>query len=385
MTSTDPQITVLMPTADRVEYVSRALAFLKKNFSNQPIAQFRMLDGSTDENASLNEQACKMVGMEYCRFRADILPYERIHVGLSQVETPLVCLLPDDDFFNPTGFLKAVDFMQQHSEYSAAHGDYIGFRINENKPGWRDWWPIYKQNQNFEQADSVERLFNYFGAYTPIHYAVHRTSLLTTGFAEALSHVDPLEYKFAEYLIAAIVMSQGKVKKLDQFYMCRQGGNSTPYARTTMAQQMFDPCFSDRYARFKRCLIRYLSQHPTLSEEQLFEAIDVIFGHFLGKKLQTGYLRNQLSAIRHFTPRSRTPEATPTSDNAPIQKTRPKDLLFYLKRTRQALRHPKTWIPKSYKHYSPKYAPVLDFLQAYLHDPKGIGLDLKISNTTTKG
>jgi hypothetical protein len=175
-------------------------------------------------------------------------------------------------------------------------------------------------------------------------------------------------------------MAQGKVKKLDGFYMCRQGGNSTPYARTTMAQQMFDSRFSDRYLRFKRCLMRYLSETP-LDDTQLSEAVNVVFGHFLGTWLQTSYLQKQLTAIQRSVK-----EGSVQTDRslAPFAGTGPKDFLFYVKRLRQALRHPRSLVPKSYERYSSAYAPVLDFLHAYLHNPEQIGLDLKISDSAAK-
>lgn len=385
MNAPAPQITVLMPTANRVEYVSRALAFLKRHFANQTIVHFRMLDGSTDENAGLNERACRLANVEYCRFPIDMLPYERIHAGLEQVETPLVVLLPDDDFFNPVGFFQAVEFMMAHPEYSAAHGDYISFRIGQNQSGL-EWWHGYKRNLTYDQSDPMDRLFDYFGAYTPVHYAIHRTHLLRTGFSEVLTHVDPLEYKFSEFLIAAIVLAQGKLKKIDEFYMARQVENSTPYERTTMAQQMFDPRFSDRYLRFKRCLMRYLTQ-ANLGDEQLSQAIDVVFGHYLGTWLRPHYLKNRLVSIRRrSTPEKTAGDAqTVSPSQAPLAQTRKKkNLHYYYKRVLQALRHPKRLIPKPHQLYRRKYAPVLDFLYAYLNDPKNIGLNLEIGDSAAK-
>ncbi len=361
---TQPDITLLMPTYNRCQFVQRQLAYLDKYLTDTNIVVY-VLDGSDDEFAEKNQALCAQASSKitYHRYPTDLHFFQREYAGIELTTTPLVAMLPDDDFFNAKGLQEAISFMKNNPDFACAHGKYIGFRLLENNPE-PQVWKGYKNQETLSESDPVERLFQYFGNYTPVHYAVHRTSTLKQIFSDMLTSVDGQDFKSFEFLVAGLTVISGKAKMLDSFYMARQADVSSEDSKRTILEDLFEPLFSERYQRFQQCMASYLpSEIPEDKRQQL---VNVSFGQYIGSYLKPKALNNRFTEIKRQL-KSDASKANKSYEQASaINSVNTRDAAFMFKRLKQTLRHPKKLMlfPPPEVNY-PEHSDVLDFLKQY--------------------
>ncbi len=279
--------TILIPTYNRSDYLSRLLQFMVANF-NPELVKVVVLDGS-DKEASKNKELCLKTGIEYRYYGPEIPILERWLAGIRSTETEFVSFLADDDILQPDGYYDCLNFLQSYPQYSIAHGNYVWF-LEQNEQTLL--YPGY-QTFSIEHESSLERLFYFLADYIPITYGVYRTDILRTAYEETISNLALDNLHFTELLSGCIPVLLGKVKKLATNYYGRNMGDSSPRPVMIYPKLVFAEDFSYRYGQIKSTLKNILNDNinPEIAED----ALDYCFGAYYGKIL------NRANVTQHFT------------------------------------------------------------------------------------
>ncbi len=279
--------TILIPTYNRPYQLNRLLDYMLKNYNLEQV-KIVVLDGSY-KDAQTNEKTCNQLGIEYRGYSPDVPLLERWLDGIKHVKTEFVSFLADDDILQPQGYYDSLNFLQTHSDYVAAHGNYIWFKEQEKQT------LLYPGYQTFSIEDEypLKRLFYFLADYLPITYALYRTNILQTAYQRTISNLPLDNYHFTELLSGCIPVLLGKVKKLDTHYYGRNMGDPSPRPSVIYPKLIFAEDFSYRYGLIKRTLRNILDHNvnPKIAED----AIDYCFGAYYGKVLD----RNIVT--QHFT------------------------------------------------------------------------------------
>ncbi len=218
--SSSPQITVIVPTLNRSDFVIRYLRYLKEvNFKEC------ILIGDSSEAKHLEptrkfiqqlDAPFQMVyketpGVDHVRVIRDLL---------SKVTTPYVIWVGDDDLLVPRTLAACVEFLEHHPTYSAAGGVGVLFALASKgvygKFAWTEAIPL----RSIEADRAGERLRDLFKTFVVVGYAVSRTEQFRKRW------VAPAEFSHkalaAEILPCSLTVAQGKFKQLDRLLVVRQ-------------------------------------------------------------------------------------------------------------------------------------------------------------------
>lgn len=355
MTTQQYQSTIVIPTVQRkdgYDYLSRNLQVITCFFDLNK-TKVLILDGSDPESGKINEKNCHSAGVGYRYYGTDVHFYERLSDGFNSVDTPLVSTYADDDFLDPTGYYNAVDFLMQHPDYAVAFGSYLGFEFDAS--GAIQCWPGYANATTVETEDTLDRLFEFMKINFSVHYAVHRTENIQKAYADILDYTDFEDYKFFELIAQCIPALYGKLKKVDGFYMAREEGQSTPYERVTMGEELLRPAFSSRYQRYQECMCKHIKQlHPELDNSLIIEAINLIYSNHLTHYIKPFRLNNRWKMFNQ----KRVGISTDKSDSVGVV-SRPKWV--------DLIRHPKKIFKrkKVFNQNRPEYQRLLNFMTQY--------------------
>ncbi len=282
-----PLATILIPTYNRPRHLKRLLDYLESNFDLEQI-KLLVLDGST-ANTAANREACLNHEAEYHDYGPDTPLLTRWLDGIKLTQTEWVSFLADDDILQPEGYGAALDFLQNHPDYAAAHGSYIWFKEVEDEKTL-----IYPGYQTFSIEDdlALKRLFAFLTNYYPITYAVYRTPILKTAYEQTISRLNSDSFHFTELLSGCLPVVLGKIKKIDCSYYGRNLGPSSPRPALKYSQLLFSENFYPAYAQIKTSLKAFITD--SVNASVLDEAIDLCFGAYYGKLL------NQRLLSRYF-------------------------------------------------------------------------------------
>ncbi len=301
-------LTVVIPTRNRPHFFARLLAYYRDRCFESRIV---FADSSDPEFITKTRQAVSAFGglnIDHRLYNPDASYASKISDTLGIVDTPFTALGADDDFLIPSGVSRAVQFLQEHSDYALAHGDALAFELESGAV----FGPVEKVNRyeqrTIDQSTAIERLTNHFSDYSTTYYSVHRTEELRQNFLKRIESETDLY--FGELLPSALSLIQGKAKKLDGLYIARQGFVVKDYEVLDVFDWIASPGWGEQYGRFRDCLAKELNERETLEIREARKLIKEVFVHYLSgvlKPSQTGTaarsaLRPALRAIPGVRP-----------------------------------------------------------------------------------
>lgn len=201
---------------------------------------------------------------------------------LASVSSPYAVLLPDDDLVIPNSVEQCVRFLENHKEYSAAHGLAVIFSL-ESSGAFGPFVQIGKYWQRpVEGETGVGRLLDHLSNYSVTLFSVHRTETMRSMYKNIGTIGDKA---FAmELLPCCLSVIQGKVKELDCFYLARQD-----HARRYLLADVYDwvtsPDWLSSYLIFRDQLAEALAQRDAISINEAKEVVKRAFWSYLARGL----------------------------------------------------------------------------------------------------
>jgi len=253
----------------RNRYILRLLEYYK---SYKFPCKILILDSSTESlEVSSYVDSLNTSQIQYMSFNSDINMYKKLVEGLSRVKTLYSVICSDDDFITIEGIAESVGFLEDHPDYSTAHGDYVLFKKNTNNQ------TIFMGTAGYDSIDCEkpeERLMKHFSLYKiPTYSAVHKTGFLKNICDLSVKNSD--DYRFGEILPSMLALVEGKMKYLNVLYCARQyDPRSEGQTIENYTDYMCAGSYNEKYKRFRDCILGELKSNTNLSKKDIVAIID---------------------------------------------------------------------------------------------------------------
>jgi len=201
-------LTIIIPTHNRPQYLSRAMKYWKNYTVN-----ILIIDSSSEKYTDI------LPSSVYYIHKANEGYIVKILYALNQVKTKFVAFCADDDFSFFDSLCFGLSFLQKNDDYSCIQGKFIGFFLNDiNNPHNLD--KGIKQI-TLDQDQDIERLVALSKNYFHYYYALHRTDNLRLIFSEIHKH-NLQDYYLMEALVAFCTAISGKIANTDKAWSARE-------------------------------------------------------------------------------------------------------------------------------------------------------------------
>lgn len=276
-------LTIIIPTFNRSDFLIRLLNYLSHAHYKHRIA---IGDSSDAFHVGRTKDAIKKIGN---KLEIRYMQYPGLNCHGAQekliqlVDTPYIVSLPDDDFLVPSGLDKCIEFLENNSDYVAAHG--LG-AIVALKPSERRGKDLairnYRQTVT-ENEDARERLLRFLGDYSVPVFSVHRTTAFRTMWSDQIE-----DYAFGELLPCCLSVILGKIKQLRCLYLVRQDHDKR-YTSPDSYDWLTSSTWQSSYKVFQDCLTRELSKQASIPLGEAREVVKRAFWAYLARGLAFRY------------------------------------------------------------------------------------------------
>jgi len=215
--------TLIVPTFNRPESLKRLLRYLVAHEVDFPVL---VLDSSSPKVRKINRRLITSLDFscDYIEFQEDVHPFDKFREGIEGVKTPLCGLCADDDIPIIEGIRASFDFLNQHPDYTVAHGYYFQFALDANQLRITN---ITYYTPDYDMNEPLARLHALLRHYQALTYGTYRTNALLKIF----NMVRPVKSILArELLSSALAVVYGKVARLPVMFCGRNLGPSNSYA-----------------------------------------------------------------------------------------------------------------------------------------------------------
>ena len=201
------QITIVCLSFERQIYLSRSIKFWR-HFS----VKSHFIDGSS---APLGQDCRLDLGCFQNYVHMPIPYFERMEYALSQVSTPYILVVSDDEFFLPSAISSCISFLDNCSSYISA-----GMRVVNMVPYgcnffFTEHYPGYL-GKDFFHDDPLLRLNAHFRQYENCHwYAVNRVENFKRAMQIASSSIS-VSLTLQELVFEICMLLQGKSRILNE-------------------------------------------------------------------------------------------------------------------------------------------------------------------------
>ncbi len=211
-------LTVLIPTMNRHEYLARALEYYKVMKFDGYIF---IGDSSTGEQLRKNVEMIDLIKeTESLNIIYRMYPNPpHLHDGMAvqamneEVSTKYVAQTGDDDFFIVPNIQKSIEFLEHNSDFIGVHGKRIGMKLRDDEPyGDLFQWAIYPE-QNWIKDNALDRWIDYTQHPLSSQAWVFYADIWKRAYGK--SDQVPCRYLGPEYLPCSMQAILGKSKELD--------------------------------------------------------------------------------------------------------------------------------------------------------------------------
>jgi glycosyltransferase domain-containing protein len=209
--------------------------------------------------------------------------YKRMAGALT---TPYAVYTADDDFLILSGLQRALRFLQDNPEYSAAHGRAVLFHLDKSGPYGNIQGISRYRLGALEQPKAGDRLLVYLGDYFVNMFALTRRECWQR-IAEHLAST-PDGRLGGELWPCALMAVRGKVKQLDCAYLVRQG-HDRRYVWADVFEWVADPQWSVSYKVLSGALAEEIMRQDSVGEEQAKEIVRQAFWLYMSTRLYKRY------------------------------------------------------------------------------------------------
>jgi glycosyltransferase domain-containing protein len=119
------RLTVIIPTISRPEFVKRQIKFW-----SQFDAEIRILDGAKSP-INLSEFGTLPANIQYLHEPQNF--NVRLCSAAKHVDTEFACLLPDDEFFLPSGLIESINFLDKNPTITGCVGKVLMFFVDQGR------------------------------------------------------------------------------------------------------------------------------------------------------------------------------------------------------------------------------------------------------------
>ena len=247
-------LTILIPTMNRHEFLARALEYYKSvDFKGHIIIG----DSSEGEQLQKNKDSIafsKQLNIIHRLYSNP--PY--LHSGMciqemnKEISTNYAVYQGDDDLFIPSGLQQCIDFLEQSpDEFVAAGGKRCCLGIVDDKPyGDISFVATQTYKQEYVHDDFCYRWQSYIERSWSSQYCVHRTEIWKKMYKKA--HIVPSRYWGAEFLPCSLSAIFGKIRQLDCASLVYQ------YYTAFREQTLYDDMYVDGWALSMRIVKQIL-------------------------------------------------------------------------------------------------------------------------------
>lgn len=278
-------ITIIVPTFNRADFLARLLAYYAQ-------VQFQghilIGDASDHEQAALVRKTAEEYqdGLKvHYHHLPGISIAQTVFLLNSFIQTPFVALIGDDDFLVVKGLCQCVDFLNNHPDYIAANGC-GGLLLVEDGMAYgkiKDLgdYPL----KGVDAEDPGQRLEDFLRNYCVALFSLFRVESWRQMWIDT-SHVQDVAFA-AELLPNCTAAIIGKIKHLDVLYLIRQG-HQRRYLLSKGYDWVTSEAWQGGYLFFHRRVMALLMSQGS-READAVKRIKDGFGAYLNKCL-TGRL-----------------------------------------------------------------------------------------------
>ncbi len=273
-----PEITCLIPTHNRPDFLRRMLQF----YSQFPTGfSFLVVDSGKPELAAehraIVEAWKSKLEIEYRYFDTNFV--DKCARGLELVTTPYVVLCAHDDLLFPEAVWKCVHFLEHEPGYTSAIG-----RTAEMHPNRPRWACRVLRGYSLEDDSPIERCRQMSRIWFNNFYAVYRTANLLDMFLVTAASTDyAFDFNLHEMMLSQLSALRGRIKVLPFMYQLqtRHGANTSATSRKGVRPQA-----EWQYLRFRDCLVDQFS-HAGIDHLQAEQFIDQAYGYYRAETWET--------------------------------------------------------------------------------------------------
>lgn len=271
-------LTIMISTKNRSDFLARLLNYYAGCSYN-----FRIDIGDSSDDSHFEKTALLVNGLKgklkvkHCRHSGLRLP-DSIRELTRNLETPYAAFIADDDFLVPSGFDKAMEFLEKNPDYSAAQGTGVLFSIGSSGPYGKFSQTSYYKLRQIASDTASARLIEHLSTYSVTLFAVYRTKTWQKMYEDVLKLED--RHFADEILPCALSVIYGKVKKLDFLYLVRQG-----HDRRNLLSDFYDWLTNKNwlasYEAFSRCLVKALMDSEAIDSQKALRVVKQAFWAYL--------------------------------------------------------------------------------------------------------
>ena len=198
---TDTNLTIFMPLKDRVQYTLR---FLKDMEDAKCPYKIILADGGKDESIQHlleSKQQFKSLDYDYIRYPYDAsfdLFYEKMHSGLSKIDTPFTMIMDNDDFVSLEGLANCLKILKE--------GDWSSSRGRIDDMGGRNMYSLYPDHVLGETC--AERIMDQTVRFHGNWHNVTQTKYLKACWS-MMNIVRPTNFRITEQITAYLSIAWG--------------------------------------------------------------------------------------------------------------------------------------------------------------------------------
>ena len=274
------ELTILLTLKDRAAFTYRWMEYAES--VHMP---FKVLiaDGGTDdgvERALSGRTAYPHVSYEYLRCPPDRTYrdfYAKVEQALARIQTPLVAMADNDDFFVVEGLREAAAFLTGHVEYVTCGGRSAAFWIDAADAADAVYgpssWKTTSDEVSTAEATARDRLRNPVLWGHAVYYHVRRTAMLRAQF-QMLRDWNVENLFLHELLIGFLTAIAGRSRVLDRPYIARQWNAPGSSARTHLQAHgdwvgcMLHPAWSAEFGLFLTATATALADHDGIPVDE---------------------------------------------------------------------------------------------------------------------
>jgi|GEM_PF-1135906 len=265
------QISILIPTLNRPEFLWRALNYyLGLGFRGWIIIG----DSSSPESLALNRRHVAQLDprLKVLHLHLPSPPY--LHDGMCQKEmarravTPYVVYAGDDDLLAPAGLERCVAFLETHPDFVSAHG----VRANICVADGRVWGKVTRAHLVLDPEmlfdSAAERLASYLRAGFSTQYYVHRREAWQVMYHQV--ERTPLRYLGPELLPCCLSVLQGKSKALEHLTVVFQEHQDKVFSieKNLMIDLINHPDWARSMAWIQEQVVDYLGRRQGMERDE---------------------------------------------------------------------------------------------------------------------
>ena len=211
ISTSQPNITCLVPTHNRPHFLRRLLQFYQQ--FPLPCSYFVVDSSRPDaaaENVAAIEQARRTLNITYRHFDVDMMT--KCTRALEQIDSPYVVFCADDDYLLPLAVKHCRDFLEQHPDYSVAQG----MMAIVGRPGRP---PYASAGYTLDEDQALARCAKLAKYHFTTFYGVCRTKPLLEDFRFTAQHLDYANsHYYPELMFLLLSVIKGKVKVFPEMY-----------------------------------------------------------------------------------------------------------------------------------------------------------------------